>query len=107
MEAQWRPSGRKTSRDGTALKTSFTIRGLARYGWCMIGIAAAALLAAAPQGGRAQSSAVVQARATVRIFSGTRLKLAEADTGRDTPRVHNATIRTNDGPQAAKLIEFE
>ena len=92
---------------GTGIKTSFTIRAAARYAWCMIGIAAAALLAATPQGGPAQPSVVVQAQATVRILSGVRLKLQQSDGDAGAPKARSATIRTSDGAQPAKLIEFE
>ena len=73
----------------------------------MIGIAAAALLAAAPQGGPAQPSTVAQAQATVRIVSGVRLTLQQSGNGNEVPKARSATIRTSEGPQPAKLIEFE
>jgi hypothetical protein len=73
----------------------------------MMMIAVAALLAAAPPSAPVHTSAAVQARATVRIISGARVNLAQANGGDDAPQMRSATIRTSAGPQAAKLIEFE
>ena len=73
----------------------------------IIGIAAAVLLAAAPQDGPAQPSVVAKAQATVRIVSGVRLTLQQSGNAADVPKVRSATIRTSEGPQPAKLIEFE
>jgi hypothetical protein len=49
---------------------------------------------------------VVQARATVRIISGVRLKL-DGKPNPDAPRPREAVIHTDRGPKQARLIEFE
>jgi len=92
---------------GTAVKTSFTISVGARYAWCMMIIAAAAVFAAVPSNEPTRTSAIVQARATVRIISGARLKLSHGNGDGETPQRRSAIILTNAGRQAAELIEFE
>jgi hypothetical protein len=52
-------------------------------------------------------SAVVQARATVRIVSAARLHWGEQRQSRDIPAARTAVIQTINGPEPAKLIEFE
>lgn len=73
----------------------------------MLLLIAAVALAAPTSVDRWTPSAAVQARATVRIISGVRLKLDSA-TNPDAPPAHDSTVRTGeDGPQPARLIEFE
>jgi hypothetical protein len=72
----------------------------------MLLMATAALLAAPADAGPTPGAVVVQARATVRIVSGVRLRLSEAQGG-DIPPPRDATIRTDAGQQPAKLIEFQ
>ena len=72
----------------------------------MLIASAAAVLAASADVPR-RPAPTVQARATVRILSGVRLKLGEDSARRDGPAVRDATVRTTDGRQPAKLIEFE
>jgi hypothetical protein len=72
----------------------------------MLLIATAALIAAAPAD--APAGATVQARASVRILSAVRLKLDEEQQSADgIPEARQTSIRTDAGPQPAKLIEFE
>jgi hypothetical protein len=71
----------------------------------MLLLATAALLAASPS--PATAGATVQARATVRIVSAVRLKFGGSDSGSGNPPPREAIVRTEAGPQRAKLIEFE
>ena len=69
-------------------------------------VASAALVASAPAD-RGPTAAAVQARATVRIISGVRLKL-DSPTNPDAPPAHDAVVVATDGSrQPARLIEFE
>jgi hypothetical protein len=69
-------------------------------------LASAALVASAPAD-RGPTSAAVQARATVRIISGVRLKL-DSPTNPDAPPAHDGVVVATDGSrQPARLIEFE
>ena len=73
----------------------------------MLLLAAAAITASAPQS--AQQASVwpmVQAQATVRIVSGVRLRLGEAENG-DAPAPRDTVIHTDGTARHAKLIEFE
>ena len=72
----------------------------------MFWLAATALAASAPST-PAPTAAVVQARATVRIIPGVRLKLDSA-TNPDAPPARDSIVVTQDrGRQPARLIEFE
>jgi hypothetical protein len=74
----------------------------------MLLLAAAALAASPPQNASpAPTSAVVQARATVRIVSAARLQWGEHRPNSDVPAPRTTTVQTLNGPQPAKLIEFE
>jgi hypothetical protein len=74
----------------------------------MLLFAAAALAASPPQyASPAPTSAVVQARATVRIVSAARLRWGEHGRNGDTPAPRTTTVQTLNGPQPAQLIEFE
>jgi hypothetical protein len=69
-------------------------------------VASVALMASAPAD-RGPTAAAVQARATVRIISGVRLKL-DSPTNPDAPPAHDAVVVATDGSrQPARLIEFE
>ena len=93
-------------RSGTILKALFTIGARWRYSRSMLWIAAAAITVSAPESApRPSAAAIVQARATVRIVQGTRIRFERTDA--ETPPLRAARIRTDAGPQAAHLIEFE
>jgi hypothetical protein len=67
--------------------------------------AAAAFVSAAPAtvGPR---PAVAEARVSVRIISGVRLKL-DGSANRDVPAAHEAVVHTDGKAHGARLIEFE
>ena len=67
-------------------------------------LVAAAIASAAPPS--APMPAVAQARASVRIISGVRLKL-DGSPNPNAPRPHEAIVHTDGGPHGARLIEFE
>jgi hypothetical protein len=67
---------------------------------------AMAVAAAQPKMPPPPAPPVVQARATVRIISGVRLKL-DGKPNPDAPRPREAVIHTDRGPKQARLIEFE
>ena len=71
-------------------------------------ILAAAIAASTSLGGTSTtaSPAAVQATATVRIISGVHIHFDESRSN-ELPKLRQAEIRTADGPQQAKLIEFE
>ncbi len=73
----------------------------------MLLFAAAALLAAPPETGPKPGAALLQARASVRIVRGVRLRFGEPETAGDIPPPRILTIRTAAGPQPAQVIEFE
>jgi hypothetical protein len=74
----------------------------------MLLLAAAAIAISAPQNASpAPTSAIVQARATVRIVSGARLQWGQHQRNGDIPAPRTTVIQTINGPQQAKLIEFE
>ncbi len=99
---------RRPSHEGTSLKTYFTIFARPELGCRMIPLLAAAIAASSPQSASpASTGAVVQARATVRIVSAARLDWRKERQSADIPPARMTTIQTNDGPQPAKLIEFE
>jgi hypothetical protein len=73
----------------------------------MLLLALAAAVTATPPPDRWKPSAIVQARATVRIISGVRLKL-DSPTNADAPPAHDSAVVATDGSrQPARLIEFE
>ena len=95
------------SHRGTELKTSFTISAGARYHRAMFLMTAAALVAAtAPTPSTQPVRPAVQARATVRIVSGARLRLGE-EPGANLPPVRDTFVRSDGTARPAKLIEFE
>jgi hypothetical protein len=67
---------------------------------------AAAIAASAPASIRPAPAVVAEATATVRIVSGVRLKL-DSTTNADAPPAHDSKVKTEDGVQPARLIEFE
>ena len=73
----------------------------------MMLLAAPALLAATAGSPATASRARVQATATVRILSGARINWDKANKNNDMPQVRQAIVRTESGPQPARLIEFE
>ena len=69
-------------------------------------VASAALAASAPATS-GPTHALVEARATVRILSGVRLKL-DSPINADAPPAHDAVVVERDGSRRpARLIEFE
>jgi hypothetical protein len=50
--------------------------------------------------------AVAEARVSVRIISGVRLKL-DGSANRDVPAAHEAVVHTDGKAHGARLIEFE
>jgi hypothetical protein len=72
-------------------------------------VAAAAIAVSSPQNASPAptSAAVAQARATVRIVSAARLNWGQEPRISDVPAARTTTIQTVNGPQPAKLIEFE
>ena len=93
---------------GTKVKSAFTILNGKRYAAIML-LAAAAILAATTQQNAQpeHKGAAVQAVATVRVISGTRLSLDGANNGRDVPIPRNTLFTTGGVEQPAKLIEFQ
>jgi len=74
----------------------------------MIPLVAAAIAISSPQNASpASTGPVVQARATVRIVSAARLHWGEVQRSSDVPPARATTVQTINGPQPAKLIEFE
>lgn len=73
----------------------------------MLLLVATAVLATATPIDRWRPTASVQARATVRIISGVRLKL-DSPTNADAPAARDSFVVARDGShQPARLIEFE
>jgi len=73
----------------------------------MLWLAAAVATIAAPASGNGATHPVsVEARATVRIISGVRLKL-DSTTNADAPPAHDGIVTTNGTQQPARLIEFQ
>jgi hypothetical protein len=72
----------------------------------MLWLAAMAVAVSQPKPPPPPVPPVVQARATVRIISGVRLKL-DGKPNPDAPRPREAVIHTDRGPKQARLIEFE
>jgi hypothetical protein len=74
----------------------------------MLLLAAAAVAVSPSQNASpAPTSAVVQARATVRIVSAARLHWGQERQSKDIPAARATTVQTVSGPQPARLIEFE
>ena len=70
--------------------------------------AAAAIAVSAPHPAPAAGvGASVQATVTIRVLSGAQLSFGRAQNGSDVPRARSTSIRTADGQQPAKLIEFQ
>lgn len=73
----------------------------------MLLLAAAVIVASSHDAAPAPTSAIVQARATVRIVSGARLQWDQQQRNSDVPPQRTTVVQTVNGPQPAKLIEFE
>jgi hypothetical protein len=73
----------------------------------MLALLALAAVASAPQFSRPPASPAVQARATVRIVSGVRLRLDGRANGGEIPAARNAVIKLSGANQPARLIEFQ
>ncbi|MES2120072.1 MAG: hypothetical protein V4513_05790 [Pseudomonadota bacterium] len=72
----------------------------------MLALVALAAVVSAPQVQPVSIGPTVQARATVRIVSGVRLKL-DGTANADAPAPRDAIVRTADLVQPARLIEFQ
>jgi hypothetical protein len=93
---------------GTKVKSVFTTPRTRRYATVMLVLAAAAAIAASPQfGPSARVSASAEAQATIRIISGTVLRLGEGPTVGDAPAAQLTVAHTDGATVPAKLIEFE
>jgi hypothetical protein len=68
---------------------------------------AASIASALPQDRPPPTPAIVQARATMRIVSGARIQWDQQASGGEIPPVRTTVVQTTNGPQSAKLIEFE
>jgi len=69
---------------------------------------AAAIASALPLDASSPSARpVVQARATVRIVSAVRIQWDQQASGGEIPQARETVVQTTQGPQPAKLIEFE
>jgi hypothetical protein len=107
---------RRCPAAGRKLKTFFTISAAARYGadmllWFIAAAAAASALPASAQSSAGPTGAVLQARATVRIVSGARVKLGPQQTtdrqSSDVPPQRDTIVVADGSRRPAKLIEFE
>jgi hypothetical protein len=108
---------RRCPAAGRKLKSFFTISAAARYGadmllWFIAAAAAAAsALPASAQSSAGPTGAVLQARATVRIVSGARVKLGPQQTSNlqssDVPPQRDTIVVADGSRRPAKLIEFE
>jgi hypothetical protein len=73
----------------------------------MLWLAAAAMTAATPHDAAPQPvRAIVQAQATVRIISGTRIRF-DGQASADTPPPSDSVVHTEGTPQTARLVEFQ
>ncbi len=72
----------------------------------MLALAALAMAVSAPQPAPVPIGPAVEARATVRIVSGVRLKL-DGSINADVPAPRDTTLRSSGLSQPARLIEFE
>jgi hypothetical protein len=68
---------------------------------------AAAAIAISSSDKAGPTPAIVQARATVRIVSGARLQWDQPHHAKDVPPARMTVVQTANGPQSAKLIEFQ
>lgn len=69
---------------------------------------AAAIAFVPPQNApTASAPPIVQARATVRILSAARIQWDRQASGDEIPPARTTVVQTTNGPQPAKLIEFE
>ena len=71
----------------------------------MVLLAAAALAASAPADSEPRP-AIAQARVSVRIILGARLKL-DGSPNHEVPAAHEAVVHTDGKAHGARLIEFE
>ena len=93
---------------GRGLKTLFTKLSPGRYGCIMLVLASAAAMLMSPPIARSPTAATAQARAIIRIVSGTRLRLGQTTATDDAPAARDTFVRTQGAIfQPAKLIEFE
>jgi len=76
-----------------------------RYASRMLLLAAAIIAANAPAPMEPRP-AVAQARASVRIISGARVKF-DGTPDRDVPAAHEAVVHTDGKAHGARLVEFE
>ena len=72
----------------------------------MFWLAAVAAIAAPTPSTSAPPPGVAQAKATVTIISGVRLKL-DSTTNTDAQPAHDSVVTTNGTQQPARLIEFQ
>ena len=73
----------------------------------MLLIAAASIASALPQNAAASAvQPIVQARATMRVISAARIQW-DRKAGTNIPPVRTTVVRTDSGPQPARLVEFE
>jgi hypothetical protein len=73
----------------------------------MFWLAAAMMTAATPQTAAPQPTrAILQAQATVRIISGTRIRL-DGQPSLETPPASDSVVHTEGSAQPARLIEFQ
>ena len=72
----------------------------------MLLLALAASLASAPPMLQMPRPALAEARVSVRIISGARLKL-DGSSNHDVPAPHEAVVHTDGRAHGARLIEFE
>ena len=73
----------------------------------MLWLAVLATLASAPQNATPQPTrAIVQATATVRIISGTRIRL-DGQASADAPAPTDGVVHTKGLAQTARLVEFQ
>ena len=72
----------------------------------MLALAALAMVASALQPEPASTGPSVEARATVRIVSGVRLKL-DGSANADAPAPRDTMVQSSGVSQPARLIEFE
>ena len=86
----------------------FTIMNGRRYAAVMLLAAVAVLAASTQQIARPEhNGAVVQAVASVRVISGTRLSLVGVNNGQDVPPPRETVFTTGGVEQPARLIEFQ
>jgi hypothetical protein len=91
---------------GTIANGVFTIGTRPRYSVPMLSLVAFAVAASVSPSAAVSVGPAVQARATVQIISGVRLKL-DGQANADAPAPRDSVIQTNGEPQPARLIEFQ